>query len=123
MPSCRPTPSARIGEPAQTTRPLLLGVELVRADVAAPVLGLVLGDAPCGGPITWALFVDAALIGRTDEVMTDEAAQVWAKRMTGEGTQFQLARSAGGYWLADLADLPDATVPVHPQPGEDGWPS
>jgi len=120
MPSRRPTPNARIGAPAQTTRPLLLGVELVRADVAASVLGVVFGDAPCGGPITWALFVDAALVGRTDEAMTDEAAQAWAKRMTGEGTRFQLARPGGGYWLADPAD---PAVPADLQPGEGGWPS
>lgn len=120
MPSRRPTPSARIGAPAQTTTPLLLGVELVRADVAASVLGVELGDAPCGGPITWALFVDAALVGRTDEAMTDAAAQAWAMRMAGKGTRFQLARPGGGYWLGDPAC---SDVPADLQPGEGGWPS
>lgn len=107
--------SVRIGSPTQSTTPLLFGVELVRADVAVSVLGVVLGDAPCGGPITWALFIDAALVGRTDEVMTDEAAHVWAKRLTGERTRFQLAHSGGGYWLADQA------VPADCQPTEGGW--
>lgn len=85
--------------------PLLLGVELVRADVGRSLLGLDLGDAPCGGPITWALFIDGDLVGRTDEAMTDEAAQAWARRMTGEGVRFQRADPRGGYWLADSTDL------------------
>lgn len=118
MSRSRPPRSVRLGAPTQTTKPLLLGVELVRADVAAAVLGVVLGDAPCGGPITWALFVNAALVGRTDEAMTDEAAQVWAERLTGEGTRFQLARPGGGYWLAD----PACTAGTGgAQPGEGGW--
>ncbi|MDD7966126.1 hypothetical protein [Actinomycetospora lemnae] len=82
--------------------PLLLGVELVRADVANDVLGLELGEAPCGGPITWVLIIDGVVAGRTDEPMTDDAAQGWARRITGEGVHFQLARTTtGGYWLAD----------------------
>jgi hypothetical protein len=89
------------------TVPLLLGVELIRADIAKAVLGLNLGDAPCGGPITWALFIDAALVGRTDEPMTDDAAQAWARRMTGDGVRFQLAHRLGGYWLADTAHVAD----------------
>jgi hypothetical protein len=93
---------------ARATVPLLLGVELVRADVAKAVLGFELGDAPCGGPITWALFMDAVAAGRTDEPMTDEAAQEWARRITGEGVRFQLAHRAGGYWLADAADVSQA---------------
>ena len=94
---------------------LLLGVELVRADTAITVLGLELGDAPCGGPITWALFIDGAVAGRTDEPMTDDAAQAWARRITGEGMRFQLALPTGGYWLADAADVLD------PRCGEGGW--
>lgn len=102
MPSRRSSArAAGFGASAHATTPLLFGVELVRADVAPAVLGVVLGDAPCGGPITWALFVDAALVGRTDEAMTDDAAQVWAKRLVGDDARFQLARSGGGYWLAD----------------------
>jgi hypothetical protein len=111
-------PSARavgFGAPAHATTPLLFGVELVRADVAPVVLGLELGDAPCGGPITWALFIDAALVGRTDEAMTDEAAQVWAKRLLGDEARFQLARPGGGYWLAD------STAPAERQLDEGGW--
>ena len=117
MSSRRPTPrTAGFGAPAHATTPLLFGVELVRADVAATVLGLALGDAPCGGPITWALFVDAALVGRTDEAMTDEAAQVWAKRLVGDGARFQLARPGGGYWLADASRAGGLASPV-----EGGW--
>lgn len=97
---------------ARATVPLLLGVELVRADVAKTALGLELGHAPCGGPITWALFIDGAVAGRTDEPMTDDAAQDWARRITGEGVRFQLAHRVGGYWLADAVDLPHA---------ESGW--
>ncbi len=94
-------PNAALGQ----TAPLLLGTELVRADVAATMLGLPLGEVPAGGPVTWALFVDAVLVGRTDEVMTDEAAQVWwARRMLGDGVRFQLGHRDGGYWLADRAD-------------------
>lgn len=89
------------------TAPLLLGVELVRADVARSALGLDLGDAPCGGPITWALFIDGEPVGRTDEAMTDDSAQAWARRMTGEGVRFQLADPRGGYWLADAGDVPE----------------
>lgn len=85
--------------------PLLLGVELVRADVATGMLGLQLGDAPCGGPVTWALFVDAVLVGRTDEAMTDDAAQCWARRIVGDTVGFQLAHPAGGYWLADSTEV------------------
>ena len=110
------TPALGAGLPA--TVPLLLGVELVRADVAKTVLGLDLGDAPCGGPITWALFIDAALVGRTDEPMIDDAAQAWARRMTGDGVRFQLADPRGGYWLADTTDLPDA-LDLHG--GQGGW--
>ncbi|WP_433786957.1 hypothetical protein ACQPX6_08950 [Actinomycetospora sp. CA-101289] len=95
------------------TAPLLLGTELVRADVALSVLGLRLGDVPVGGPVTWALFVDAVLVGRTDEPMTDEAAQGWARRMLGDGVSFQLGRRGGGYWLTDAADTGDA--------GANGW--
>ncbi|GAA4895168.1 hypothetical protein [Actinomycetospora straminea] len=84
--------------------PLLLGVELVRADVASHLFGLELGEAPCGGPITWALIIDGVVAGRTDEPMTDDAAQGWARRIAGEGVHFQLARAAGGYWLADAGD-------------------
>ncbi len=90
---------------AGSTMPLLLGVELVHADVARTVLGVELGDAPCGGPITWALFIDGAVAGRTDEPMTDDVAQAWARRITGEGVTFQLAHRAGGYWLADAAEV------------------
>ena len=63
-----------LGEQVHATLPLLLGVELIRADVAATVLGVGLGDVPCGGPITWALLIDGAVAGRTDEPLTDEAA-------------------------------------------------
>jgi hypothetical protein len=100
---------------ADTTVPLLLGVELVRADVAKAVLGLELGDAPCGGPITWALFIDAAPAGRTDEPMTDDAAQAWARRILGEGVRFQPAHRDGGYWLADTAEV------LKPSDREGGW--
>ncbi len=110
------TPATGVGLPA--TVPLLLGVELVRADVARTVLGLELGDAPCGGPITWALFIDAAAVGRTDEPMTDDAAQAWARRMTGDGVSFKLAHPHGGYWLADTSDLPDVSELYG---GQGGW--
>lgn len=106
---------ASVAMTAGTTMPLLLGIELVRADIARTTLGLELGDAPCGGPITWALFTDGVLAGRTDEPMTDDAAQDWARRITGEGARFQLAHPTGGYWLADAADLHD------PRRGESGW--
>ncbi|MDD7941687.1 hypothetical protein PHK61_25015 [Actinomycetospora lutea] len=95
-----------LGEQVHATLPLLLGVELVRADIAAAVLGVGLGEVPCGGPITWALLIDGAVAGRTDEPLTDDAAQDWARRMLGEGTRFQLAHSGGGYWLTDTTDLP-----------------
>jgi hypothetical protein len=114
MPRNRSTPSTFS---TTDTLPLLLGTELVRADVAAKVLGLRLGEVPLGGLVTWALFVDAVLVGRTDETLTDEAAQGWARRMLGDGVRFQLVRPAGGYWLADAAVLGDR------QPAEGGWPS
>jgi hypothetical protein len=117
MPRNRSTTSVPAGGVGQTT-PLLLGTELVRNDVAAIVLGLALGDVPCGGPVTWALFVDAVLVGRTDEALTDEAAQAWARRMVGEGARFQLAHRGGGYWLADSAASTELT---RPRPGEGGW--
>ena len=98
--STTPTPNNQ----SHATVPLLLGIELVRADVAKAVFGLELGDAPCGGPITWALFIDGAVAGRTDEPLTDDAAQAWARRITGEPVRFQLAHYAGGYWLADAAE-------------------
>ncbi|MDD7942505.1 hypothetical protein PHK61_29235 [Actinomycetospora lutea] len=100
------------------TAPLLLGTELVRSDVATTVLGLALGDVPCGGPVTWALFVDAVLVGRTDEALTDEAAQAWARRMLGDGVRFQLAHRGGGYWLAEAAKQGELTGP---RPGGGGW--
>jgi hypothetical protein len=103
MRSRRPTGTAPDTR-THATVPLLLGVELVRTDVARSVLGLELGDAPCGGPITWALFIDGAVAGRTDEPLTDDAAQAWARRMTGEAVLFQLAHRTGGYWLADATD-------------------
>ena len=93
-------PSA-LGEPVHATLPLLLGVELVRADVAKTVLGRELGVVPCGGPITWALLIDGVVRGRTDEPMTDDAAQRWARRIVGDGACFQLAHPAGGYWLTE----------------------
>ena len=100
------------------TAPLLLGTELVRSDAAASVLGLALGDVPCGGPVTWALFVDAVLVGRTDEALTDEASQAWARRMLGDGARFQLAHRGRGYWLAEAADT---TEIGGPRPGEGRW--
>ena len=100
---------------AHATVPLLLGIELVRADVARSVLGLVLGDVRCGGPITWALFIDGAVAGRTDEPLTDDAAQAWAYRITGDAVRFQLAHRAGGYWLADATDAGELP------PAEGGW--
>ena len=116
--SSRPTANPRVSFSTQgRAAPLLLGVELIRADLARSALGLELGEAPCGGPITWALFIDGALVGRTDEPMTDDAAQAWARRITGDGVHFQLAHRAGGYWLADTAGLVDAAG----RPGEGGW--
>lgn len=106
MTSRRPT-TTTLGAAAPSTVPLLLGVELVRADVARSSLGLELGEASCGGPVTWALFIDAVLVGRTDEAMTDDAAHSWARRITGEGVRFQLGRPGGGYWLADTTDIAD----------------
>ncbi|GAA4929297.1 hypothetical protein EV188_101425 [Actinomycetospora succinea] len=100
---------------AHATVPLLLGIELVRADVARSVVGLELGDAPYGGSITWALFIDGAVAGRTDEPLTDDAAQAWARRVTGGDVRFQLAHRAGGYWLADATDTGKL-----PPPGS-GW--
>jgi len=105
----RTTTTPAIGAGAPATVPLLLGIELVRADIAKAVLGLDLGDASCGGPITWALFIDAVMVGRTDEPLTDDAAQAWAHRMTGDSVCFQLADPRGGYWLADTSDLPDCS--------------
>lgn len=112
------------GARADAAVPLLLGIELVRADIARTLLGWELGDAPCGGPITWALYIDGVVVGRTDEPLTDEAAQAWARRLTGEGVGFQLAHRAGGYWLADTteADTTDAGDGDGPLPGEGGWP-
>ena len=109
-----PAPDNRAHAPV----PLLLGVELVRADVARTLLGWELGDAPCGGPITWALSIDGVVVGRTDEALTDDAAQDWARRLTGEGVGFQLAHRAGGYWLADTTDAGDGDGPLL---GEGGW--
>ncbi|GLZ49487.1 hypothetical protein Acsp06_56720 [Actinomycetospora sp. NBRC 106375] len=106
MTSRRPTTTS-LGAAAPSTTPLLLGVELVRADVARSSFGLELGEAPCGGPVTWALFIDAVLVGRTDEAMTDDAARAWAWRITGDGVRFQLGRPGGGYWLADTTDVAD----------------
>ena len=99
--SSRRTSSGTPHRGAGPTMPLLLGVELVRADVASHLFELELGDAPCGGPITWVLIIDGVVAGRTDEPMTDDAAQGWARRITGEGVLFQLARTTGGYWPAD----------------------
>lgn len=112
MRSRRPTGTAPENR-THVTVPLLLGVELVRADVARSVLGLDLGSAPCGGPITWALFIDGGVAGRTDEPLTDDFAQAWARRITGDGVRFQLAHRGGGYWLADAAN------PAHS--GLSGW--
>jgi hypothetical protein len=106
-----PVPAAAPGQ----TAPLLLGTELVRADTAKTVLGRPLGEAPCGGPITWALFIDGVMVGRTDEAMTDDAAQSWARRMLGNGVRFQLGHRDGGYWLADTAEIADS------RRGESGW--
>ena len=108
--------TSRLGEQVRATLPLLLGVELVRADIAAAVLGVGLGNAPCGGPITWALLIDGAVAGRTDEPLTDDAAQDWARRVLGEGTRFQLAHTGGGYWLTDTTDLD-----ITPRHGSGGW--
>lgn len=115
--------AVRLGQ----TLPLLLGTELMRSDVAATVLGLALGDLPCGGPVTWALFVDAVLVGRTDEPLTDEpltdeAAQAWARRMLGDGVTFQLAHRGGGYWLAEVGDYPSDSIGLTgPRPLRGGW--
>ena len=38
------------------------------------------------------------------EPLTDDAAQAWARRVTGDAVRFQLAHRAGGYWLADATD-------------------
>lgn len=117
MTSRRPTMTT-LGAAAPSTTPLLFGVELVRADVARSSLGLELGEAPCGGPVTWALFIDAVLVGRTDEAMTDDSAQAWARRITGEGVRFHLGRPGGGYWLADTTDV---TELGGRRPDEGGW--
>lgn len=118
MPRNRSTTSVSAGGLGQTA-PLLLGTELVRSDVAVTVLRLNLGEVPCGGPVTWALFVDAVLVGRTDEALTDEAAQAWARRMVGGGVRFQLGHRSGGYWLAE-AERPDECA--DPRPAQGGWP-
>ena len=108
--------TSKLGEQVRATLPLLLGVELVRADIAAAVLGVRLGEVPCGGPVTWALLVDGVVAGRTDEPLTDDAAQSWARRILGEGTHFQLAHPGGGYWLTDTTDLDNT-----PRRDPGGW--
>ncbi len=73
--------------------------ELIRSDIARRA-GIDLGQAPAGGPASWALWVDAATVARTDEPMTDEQAQHWARRMLGEHVTFELGHRDGGYWVA-----------------------
>ncbi|GLZ49235.1 hypothetical protein Acsp06_54200 [Actinomycetospora sp. NBRC 106375] len=110
-----------MGERVHATLPLLLGIELVRADVAKTALGLELGDAPCGGPITWALLIDGVVRGRTDEPMTDDDAQRWARRIIGDGARFELAHPAGGYWLTDTTNQPGPEGSQGLRSGEGGW--
>jgi len=73
--------------------------ELIRADIAR-LVEVDLGHAPAGGPVSWALCIDAATVACTDEPMTDEQAQHWARRMLGEHVTFQPGHRDGGYWVA-----------------------
>ena len=63
--------------------------ELIRADIAR-LVDVDLGHAPGGGPACWALWIDAATVACTDEPMTDDHAQHWARRMLGEHVTFEL---------------------------------
>ena len=101
-----PLPAAtRAGAGAQT---MLLGTELIRADEAAR-LGLYAPDtgalrAPGGGAVTWLLVVDGGRVACTDEPLTDQAAQDWARRLlapSGEHVVFHPAGRVGGHWLAE----------------------
>jgi hypothetical protein len=73
--------------------------ELIRADIAR-LVEVDLGHTPAGGPVSWALCIDAATVACTDEPMTDEQAQHWARRMLGEHVTFQPGHRDGGYWVA-----------------------
>ena len=88
---------------------LIYRTELLRADVAAR-LAIDLGDVPGGGPVRWELAIDAVRVACTDELLTDDAAVAWARRMLGEGVTFLVGCDTGGYWVAG------------PTCGVDEWP-
>lgn len=50
---------------------------------------------------SWGLCIDGHLVASTDEPMTAEAAQHWARRMLGEHVTFQPGHDAAGYWVAN----------------------
>ena len=90
--------------------------ELIRADIAR-LVEVDLGPAPGGGPVCWALWIDAATVACTDEPMTDEQAQHWARRMLGEHVTFEPGHRDGGYWVATPTHSldPAATPPAAPR--------
>jgi hypothetical protein len=51
----------------------------------------------------WGLRSDAQLVAATDEPMTDEQAQHWARRMLGDHVTFEPWRADGCYRVADPA--------------------
>ena len=102
--------------------------ELIRADIAR-LVDVDLGHAPAGDPVCWALWIDAATVACTDEPMTDDHAQHWARRMPGEHVTFQPGHRDGGYWVATPTHSLDPATPLvaprgcstpataHPRPG------
>ncbi len=85
------SPASRTGRVYRT--------ELIRADIAR-LVEVDLGHARAGGPVSWALCIDAATVACTDEPMTDEQAQHWARRRLGAHVTFQPRHRDGGYWVA-----------------------
>ncbi len=102
------TAASRVGRVYRT--------ELIRADIAR-LAGVDLGHAPAGGPVSWALWIDAATVACTDEPMTDDHAQHWARRMLGEHVTFERGHRDGGYWVATPTHSldPAATPPATPR--------
>jgi hypothetical protein len=49
----------------------------------------------------WGLCIDGQLVASTDESMTGEQAQHWARRILGEHVTFELGDGHAGYWVAD----------------------
>jgi len=95
--------------------------ELIRTDIAR-LVDIDLGQAPAGGPVSWALWIDATTVARTDEPLTDEQAQHWARRMLGEHVTFQLGHRNGGYGVATPTTARVDTDASIRHPGEGGAP-